>query len=211
MLRIIAGTFRRRLLETPRGTGTTRPLPDRVRTAMFNMLTGHLEGETVCDVFAGSGSFGLEALSRGAVHAVFFERDREAHAVLRRNVEALGVADRATAARIDALGPAAIAACPPGVHVVLFDPPYPAIQEPDSRARVLDQFARFIAKLDDTGYAILRTPWPFTAPDDPPGDPDGAPATRTPIDLAIRGAEGPETHAYGSTALHWYMKQRDGA
>lgn len=203
MLRIIAGEFRRRLLETPPDARTTRPLPDRVRVALFNMLSGHLEGETVVDVFAGTGSFGIEALSRGAAHAIFIERDRSVGAILRRNIETLGVLDRSTIINADALGPAALGAIPNDTHVIMVDPPYPMLNDATQRPHVYDQIARFVAKLDDTGYAIWRSPWPFMPARD---EDDPTPSPREPIPLDIEGAEGPETHVYGSTALHWYMR-----
>lgn len=209
MLRIIAGEFRSRLLETPPDARTTRPLPDRVRVALFSMLQGHLEGEVVVDVFAGTGSFGLEAISRGAEHAYFIERDRGALTMLRRNIDALGVAERCTVIPGDALGPAALGVIPERVHVVMMDPPYPMLEEPTTRAPILEQFARFVERLDETGYAIWRSPWPFVEHVGDEADP--AERRRVEIPLEIPGAEGPETHSYGSTAVHWYMRQRGGA
>ncbi len=204
MLRIIAGEFRRRLIETPPDARTTRPLPDRVRVALFSMLSGHIEGHTVVDAFAGTGSFGLEALSRGAEHAIFIERDRSVGLLLRRNIESLAVLNRTTIISADALGPAALGVIPDGVHIIMMDPPYPMVQDPPQRERVLEQFARFVHKLDDTGYAIWRSPWPLqdtlTDPDDPKH------TQREPVSLDIPGALGPETHVYASTGLHWYMR-----
>lgn len=203
-MRIIGGEFRSRRLESPEGADVTRPLPDRVRTALFNMLTGHYEGQSFFDTFAGTGSFGLEAISRGAARCVFVERDKGALGVLARNIEALGAGDRAEVFAGDALGPAALSRCPSPVHVVMFDPPYALVEDPAQRPRVFEQFARLIERLDDTGFAILRTPWPFTDQAERPGRPDVI--DKIPVPLGIRGARGPETHPYGSTALHWYMR-----
>ncbi len=205
MLRIIGGEFRSRKIETPEGVETTRPLPDRVRVALFNMLQGHFEGQAFLDVFAGSGSFGLEALSRGAASCVFVERDREAAAVLKQNIETLGVWERSRVVVSDALGPAALAACPRPVHVVFFDPPYPMMADPEQRARVLHQFTRCIELLDDDGFAIVRTPWPFA--DHLPPDAHGN-CEKVAIEMGLAGAVGPEVHHYGSTALHWYARAR---
>jgi 16S rRNA (guanine966-N2)-methyltransferase len=76
----------------------TRPTTDRVREAIFNALwsRGAVEGARVADLFAGSGALGVEALSRGASHVTFVDRDRAARAAIRRNLETCGVADRAT-------------------------------------------------------------------------------------------------------------------
>jgi 16S rRNA (guanine966-N2)-methyltransferase len=122
MTRIIAGVAGgRRLAVPPKGT---RPTSDRVREALFAALDHDpgLGGATVLDLCAGSGALGLEALSRGAAHALFVESDRRAAAVLRRNVADLGLpgaAVRAAAAGTVLAGPADRA-----YDVVLVDPPY---------------------------------------------------------------------------------------
>ena len=228
MLRIIGGELKRRRLHTPPDAQTTRPMPDRVRQAIFNLLRGHTEGVEVLDAFAGTGSMGFEALSRGASGVVFVERERKIAKLIERSAEDLGVMDRIEIANSDALGAAALARCPDGVHLVFFDPPYPLVRDPAQWPRVRDQFARFVAKLDDTGYAVLRTPWPFLHAEEGPTD-DARPVPRrirdeepevevvdlnlpTPkrelhaVDLAIPGALGPETHEYGSMAVHLYMR-----
>ncbi len=128
MTRIVAGVAGgRRIAVPPSGT---RPTSDRVREALFSALTADpgLEGAAVLDLCAGSGALGLEALSRGAAHALFVEADRRAAAVLRRNVAGLAlpgaVVRTATAAAV--LG---VAADRP-YDVVLVDPPYstPAVE-----------------------------------------------------------------------------------
>jgi 16S rRNA (guanine966-N2)-methyltransferase len=88
-VRVIAGTFGGRRIQAPPGTDT-RPTSDRVREALFSAL-GPLDGETVLDLFAGSGALAIEALSRGAGHADLVEKDARAAAVVRRNLEALGI------------------------------------------------------------------------------------------------------------------------
>jgi 16S rRNA (guanine966-N2)-methyltransferase len=92
-LRIIAGRAKGRRLVGPPGLDT-RPMMDRVREALFSSLGSALEGAAVIDLFAGSGSLGLEALSRGAASAVFVERDRRAVAALRANVAAVELGGR---------------------------------------------------------------------------------------------------------------------
>ena len=206
-MRIITGRFRGRKLETPRDSSTTRPIPDRVRTAVFNMLKGHCEGEAFLDVFAGTGCFGLEAISRGATECLFVEKNKQIAALLRRNIDTLGAAAEAIVLQGDALGLAVEARCPKPVHVINFDPPYPMMNDPVQRRQILDQFVRLAALLDDDGFAIIRTPWPFYEPrqdDDPQGQ-------RQVVDLSLDGLDGPETHVYGSTAVHWYAKARQSA
>ncbi|MDN5747630.1 MAG: 16S rRNA (guanine(966)-N(2))-methyltransferase RsmD [Pseudonocardia sp.] len=122
MTRIIAGTAGgRRLRVPPKGT---RPTSDRVREALFSALEHDpgLDGAAVLDLCAGSGALGLEALSRGAAHALFVESDRRAADVLRRNVDDLGLHGALVRA-----GPAAsVLACAAAraYDLVLVDPPY---------------------------------------------------------------------------------------
>jgi len=94
-VRIIAGEFRGRLLVEPR-FDTTRPITDRAKQSLFDILSPILEDAVVYDCFCGTGSMGLECLSRGARHATFFDMDRHALAGLKKNIETLGVQDRAT-------------------------------------------------------------------------------------------------------------------
>lgn len=138
----------------------TRPFPDMVKEAMFNLLRGHFEGESVLDCFAGTGTMGLEAASRGASRVVCVERDRRVCKALQANIEMLGAEEEVEVVMGDALGPATIHRCPKPVHIVFFDPPYPMVRDVEDWARVKTQFTRLISLLDDTGYAILRTPWP---------------------------------------------------
>ncbi len=126
-VRIVAGRYGGRRIEAPRGR-TTRPTADRVREALFSMLTAvlrseDLEGLAVLDLFAGSGALGLEALSRGASAATFVDADAAALATVGRNAEALGVA--VELARSDALAFLA-SASREGRHwdLIFVDPPY---------------------------------------------------------------------------------------
>jgi 16S rRNA (guanine966-N2)-methyltransferase len=122
--RVIAGTARSIRLEAP-GEGT-RPLGDRVKQTLFAILDPDLRGATVLDLFAGSGAAGIEALSRGAAHATFVERDAAAIRVIKANLERTGLADRATVTRGDVLGWLRDPARARGsaATVVLVDPPY---------------------------------------------------------------------------------------
>jgi 16S rRNA (guanine966-N2)-methyltransferase len=123
-VRVIAGRFGGRRLQAPPGQGT-RPTSDRVREALFSAL-GDLAGARVLDLFAGSGALGLEALSRGAAHATFVERDRRAAAVLRDNVATLGLRPQeAQVLQRDAHAALREAAARGATYdLVLLDPPY---------------------------------------------------------------------------------------
>jgi 16S rRNA (guanine966-N2)-methyltransferase len=128
-LRIIAGRHRGRRLAAPPGD-TTRPTADRVRQALFDMLwhapwagRERIEDAVVLDAFAGTGAFGLEALSRGAAQAHFLENDRAALATLRANIAACREEARCNLLPADATKPPrAPAAC----GLVFLDPPYTA-------------------------------------------------------------------------------------
>ena len=160
-MRIISGQYRRRKLHSPPEGAITRPFPDMVKEAMFNLLRGHFEGEAVLDCFAGTGTVGLEAASRGASRVVCIERDRRVTKVLEKNIEMLGAEEIVEVVAGDALGPTAIHRCPKPVHIIFFDPPYAMVLDPEDWVRVRRQFERLIGLLDDTGYAVLRTPWPL--------------------------------------------------
>jgi 16S rRNA (guanine966-N2)-methyltransferase len=141
-VRIVAGRHRGRRLLAPTGE-TVRPTSDRAREALFNILShGQLAAAgipfaeaAVLDAFAGTGALGLEALSRGAAEAVFIEKDREALAILRKNIEALAEGLRSRIVPGDATRPPrALSGC----TVAFIDPPYrsglaaPALQALDA-------------------------------------------------------------------------------
>ena len=153
--RVISGTARSIRLEAP-GAGT-RPLADRVKQTLFAILEPDLPGCRFLDLFAGSGAGGIEALSRGAMHATFVEHDARAIRTIKENLErtALGGRDRASVVRADVLGwlrdRARDAELP--YDLVLIDPPYEeietmaaALQELGTRHALLAPGARVVAK-----------------------------------------------------------------
>lgn len=174
-------------------------MPDRVRESLFGLLRGHTEGAAVFDAFAGTGSIGLEAVSRGATRCVMVERDRRVADTLERNVRELGAEDRCEVVVGDALGAGALAACPMPVHLVFFDPPYALVEDPAGWQRARAQFMRLIDRLDETGYAVLRTPWPFLHAERAaaePGEPARGPGTPPPRRRGrVVRDDGPETEA----------------
>jgi 16S rRNA (guanine966-N2)-methyltransferase len=152
-VRVIAGTLGGRRITAPPGTDT-RPTADRVREALFSAL-GPLDGETVLDLFAGSGALAIEALSRGAGRAVLVEKDARAAAVIRRNLEALELDPRqAILRRRDALKALRDAREAGETYDLVFiDPPYrlaaglgPELAE--ALQRVLAPGARVIGESD---------------------------------------------------------------
>lgn len=181
MTRIIAGTAGGRTIATPPGDGT-RPTTDRVREALLSSLESQLGGwEDVraLDVFAGSGAVGLEMLSRGAAHTTFVEQDRRTAALIRRNLDTLGLrggevvaaaADRALD-RLD--GP---------YDAVFLDPPY-ALDD-DELAGVLNGLT-VRALISDGGVVVVERAKRSAEP----GWPDGV--------VGVRHKK------YGATML-WY-------
>lgn len=91
-IRLIAGTFGGRIIEGS-STNRTHPMGERIRGSLFNIIGNEIENAIVLDAFAGSGSLGLEALSRGAKHATFIERDRVAQNVITNNIKTLGLTE----------------------------------------------------------------------------------------------------------------------
>ena len=122
-MRIVAGDWRGRRIDAPKGEAT-RPTADRTRETLFNMLAsrlGSFEELSVVDLFAGSGALGLEALSRGAAFCLFVEQDRTAAQVIEKNVRALDCKTRASVhtGSVMQLGPAK-----QPHNLLLLDPPY---------------------------------------------------------------------------------------
>jgi 16S rRNA (guanine966-N2)-methyltransferase len=151
-MRVIAGELKGQRLVAPRGW-KVRPTSERVREAVFSTLGDRVEGATVLDLYCGTGALAIEALSRGAAHAVLVERDPRAVAVIRRNLEVLGLGDRAELVRADAgAWLAGATARPDGrrYDLVFVDAPYkladlvaeqldthlPGVLAPDGRAVV---------------------------------------------------------------------------
>jgi len=123
-MRVIAGEFRSRHLESIPGNAT-RPTADRVREALFNILQTRIQGASFVDAYAGTGAVGIEALSRGAAHAWFLERDRRALDAIRKNLATLRIERRATVLAGKVL--VTLERCPTGI--VFLDPPYDLADE----------------------------------------------------------------------------------
>jgi 16S rRNA (guanine966-N2)-methyltransferase len=156
-MRVIAGTLRGRKLEAPPGM-RTRPLTDRAKETLFNILgarlglPGSLPNVRVLDLFAGSGGLGIEALSRGAASCLFVEHDRRAARVLRQNVVHVGLAATAQISAENAW----TLRIPPvsdGYGLVFVDPPY---REANDLLRVVDLLERVAPHLAPEGVIMFR-------------------------------------------------------
>jgi 16S rRNA (guanine966-N2)-methyltransferase len=183
----MGGEHRSRILHTPLGEEITRPMTGRVKESIFNILRGWFEDAVVLDLFAGVGTMGLEALSRGARLAIFVERDRGVYDCMRKNIDMLGVGARSRALQADALAPAVLAELKEVIDVVFVDPPYPIAEQSSGRRRILDQCARLRGVMGDRGWMVLRLPYVLEAEE------------RT-----IVGFSGPEIRSFGDMHVHLY-------
>ena len=181
MLRILGGEFRSRQLLTPDDDTTTRPYSSRAKESLFNLLRGWFEETSVIDLFAGIGTMGLEAVSRGAARVLLVERDRKVFELLKQNIESLKCSDRAIAVNADALGQVWMAKATKPVDVIFCDPPYEMMEDERSRQRMLEQVARCRVLMGDRGFVVLRSPL----------------GTRD-AELSVAGFAGPEEHRYGN-------------
>lgn len=190
-MRVIAGTWKNRRLLTPPGH-LLRPMRDQVRGALFNILGAEaVEGARVLDLFAGSGSLGIEALSRGALRATFVERAPACLAVLEQNLAALGAGSRASVVRHD-LAAGLLALAPHGpFELVLMHPPFAVLRAPPGPGdadveRLLRELAASPALLAPGGLVAFETPRTCWAGPEP--------LRELGLEVALR-------REYGSTAL----------
>ncbi len=120
-MRVISGTARGLKLLAPDGMDT-RPTTDRVKESVFNILMPYIPCQNVLDLFAGSGSMGLEALSRGCGHAVFIEKDTRALEVIHKNLEKARVITSSEVIKADAFD--YLGRCKTQFDIIFLDPPY---------------------------------------------------------------------------------------
>jgi 16S rRNA (guanine966-N2)-methyltransferase len=146
-MRITGGKARSIPLKAPKGEGT-RPATDRMREAVFSSLGTSVEGCRVADLFAGTGSYGLEALSRGAASVTFFETDRAALACLRDNVRAVLSSCQmdTAAAKVVARDVFSLDVNPPAYDLIFLDPPYAMVET--ELARIFEKSVAPIATED---------------------------------------------------------------
>jgi 16S rRNA (guanine966-N2)-methyltransferase len=152
-MRVISGTARGRRLKAPKSTGVTRPMADKIKEALFSVLASlGVEAERVLDLYAGSGSVGIEALSRGATWCDFVDRDTHAIRAIRENLEQVGFTDRAATHQLPVM--AMIQAVREPYDLVIFDPPY---ADPDI-IPTLEALSSSRAVEDGTVVAIGHSP-----------------------------------------------------
>ena len=160
-MRVITGSARGTVLKAPRGM-QTRPTMDQVKEGLFSAIQFEIEGRRVLDLFAGSGQLGIEALSRGAKHAVFVDASREACGVVRENLAKTRLAERAQLVQSNYLG--YLARCRETFDLVFLDPPYAEV--------FLETALKKISEIDilsDSGIIICERPAQKQLPGDVPG------------------------------------------
>jgi 16S rRNA (guanine(966)-N(2))-methyltransferase RsmD len=187
MLRITAGEHRGRRLKVPE-VAATRPLVERAREGLFNHLRDLLPEAMVWDVYAGSGILALEALSRGAAHAVAIEKHPRAAAQLKANAEALGCQERLQVLRVDAhrLSDLGTLDAP---DLLFFDPPYDDFRKGgERRVRTWALFLELAGGIRPGGAAVVHTPRGILS------------------SAELAPLPGIERRDYGSTSLYWWHK-----
>ncbi len=132
-MRVIAGEFRSRVLKSLPGL-EVRPTPDRMREALFSILTPRIRGAVFVDLYAGRGAVGIEALSRGAERAIFVENNQDALDVIRLNLKSLGLENRG---RVWQGRAAHVISKIGSVDIAFLDPPYPLEAEYDKALTAL--------------------------------------------------------------------------
>lgn len=149
-LRVISGTAKGRRLRLVPGEGT-RPISDRVKVSLFDILGADVQRAWILDLFAGTGSVGIEALSRGAAGALLVDKDARAIATIRENLSATGLADRAEVLRADAFD---LLARPPHrkVDYVYIAPP----QYHELWARALTELDTHVGWLNPDAWTIVQ-------------------------------------------------------
>ena len=188
-MRIIGGHHRGRKLLAPADERTTRPITDRVKEALFSRLMslGYLGSGHVLDAFAGTGSLGVEALSRGAEHCTFIERDRNSRDLLERNLADLGLNDRAPVLALDTYAGAWLPRLvEQRLSLIFIDPPYRDVTDPGGCERIVRLLGHVRSVAMDDALCVLRTPADTAAP-----------VSETWPQCVTR--------TYGSQALHFYQ------
>ena len=156
-MRVISGTAKGMRLNTPEGM-LTRPTADRVKEALFSIIHFDLPGAKVLDLFAGTGQLGIEALSRGAAHAVFIDEREAACKLVRENIKKTGFTDKSSILRDDYSR--YLRNCREKFDIIFLDPPYSEV--------FLENSLKIITEIDilQSG-GIIATEYPFgkTLPD----------------------------------------------
>jgi len=157
-VRVIAGSARGVCLSSVKGD-KTRPIQDRTKESLFNILSGIIQDSRVIDLYAGTGAIGIEALSRGAASCIFIENNRLAIQVIRDNLVATGLQNKATILKYDVLETASyLEKNGIKLDIVFAAPPYPLVEENSYRSELLTFFSILSEKhiIPPEGIVILQ-------------------------------------------------------
>ncbi len=176
--RVISGAFGGRNITAP-DSDATHPMSERVRNAMFNIIGDEIKNAQVLDAFAGSGSVGIEAMSRGAAHATFIERDRHASDALLANITLLGIDAQTTP--IHGTVESYVKSAAKHFDIIFVDPPYDDLQL--STAFALTKL------LQPNGLMVLSYPGRGETP------------------TGTNGVVVVDNRSYGTAALAFYRKE----
>jgi 16S rRNA (guanine966-N2)-methyltransferase len=152
-LRIIAGRLKGRRLDPPTWKGL-RPTSDKLRETLFNVLAPRLAGARVLDGYAGTGAVGLEAISRGASHVTFVERDRRAQRLIAGNIVRCGIADGYVIIGSTVLQAIEALSGGPSFDVVLLDPPYAGPRAPSGELSDISHDIHDVDRVDDVDIVL---------------------------------------------------------
>ncbi|MEZ2348762.1 16S rRNA (guanine(966)-N(2))-methyltransferase RsmD [Terriglobus sp. RCC_193] len=143
-MRVIAGTYRSRVLAAPKGLAT-RPTSDRLRETLFNVIAARVPGAVFADLYAGSGAVGIESISRGAAEVFFAEKHTAALSAIRGNLRTLGIAG---GFQVEAGGTAPLLKRLAGkpLDLVFLDPPYDEVEE----------YRKTLTMLGDAGNELVN-------------------------------------------------------
>jgi 16S rRNA (guanine(966)-N(2))-methyltransferase RsmD len=159
-MRIIAGSRKGMKLLPPKGEGT-RPITDRIKESLFNVLNntyGLPEGSNAADIFCGTGSMGLEALSRGALNLNFVEKDPKVISILERNIEKAGFTEKSRTIRGNGFKTgAALRPSDKRCHLAFVDPPYAASKNCLENSRIAKLLLLLCDQMQQNGIVVVRT------------------------------------------------------
>jgi 16S rRNA (guanine966-N2)-methyltransferase len=157
-MRIIAGEKRGMAILSPKTDGT-RPVTDRIKESIFNVLQkyGAMDGKWVADLFCGTGSMGLEALSRGAQHVVFIERDQRVVDILNKNIAKGRFEDRSKVVRANAFKVGAASLEDRKFDLVFVDPPYALSRDIGENSQLGFLLKVLCGQIADEAVVIVRT------------------------------------------------------
>jgi 16S rRNA (guanine966-N2)-methyltransferase len=157
-MRIISGTKRGMTILPPK-SDKTRPITDRVKESIFDVLYKYnlIEGRLVADLFCGTGSFGLEALSRGAKESVFVDTDRKVLEILRKNIDKAGFTAQSRVVCANAFKMGAPAGAGQKCSLVFVDPPYEMSGQTDKKSRLAGLLEFLPMQLANDGLVVVRT------------------------------------------------------